>query len=250
MMKKIRAVIIEDEPEAKFMLQVLIEKYCPEVQVIGDASNVKEGVALIQKLLPDLVFLDIEMPGEKGLYLFKYFEEINFEVIFTTAYDQYAINALRLSALDYLLKPIDLEELRASIVQFKKKQNTQQLYESLHQQLSSPSSAAPKRLALPSKNSFVFLEVNNIMYCLADGSYTTFVCNKHKKYLVAKSMKEYASLLEDLGFVRVHRSAIVNLNYVERLIRTRPQSIVMEDGTSIAIARSRSQYLIDRLTQF
>jgi two-component system LytT family response regulator len=113
-MQKIRAVIIEDEPQAREMLTTLVEDYCQEIHIIGSASNVQEGVAAIKKLVPDLVFLDIEMPNEKGLELFKYFDKIDFEVIFTTAYDQYAIDALRLSALDYLLKPIDLKDLRTA----------------------------------------------------------------------------------------------------------------------------------------
>lgn len=246
-MKKIRSIIIEDEPEAKYMLQTLIEKYCPEVQVIGEASTVKEGVDTIKKLLPDLVFLDIEMPGEKGLKLFDYFDEVDFEVIFTTAYNQYAINALRLSALDYLLKPVDLDELRGAINQFKKKQDKQLLYQSLSLQLSTQNNKPPKRLVLPSKNSFIFLDIDQIMYCSADGSYTTFVC-KDKKYLVAKTMKEYADLLEDFGFIRVHRSTIVNLDYVKELIRTRPQHIIMSDGHSIPIAQSRTQFVISKLT--
>lgn len=244
---KTRAVIIEDEPEAKYMLQALIEKYCPEVQIIGEASNVKEGVALIERLLPELVFLDIEMPGERGIHLFQYFDKIDFEVIFTTAYDQYAINAIRLSALDYLLKPIGLEELRGAIERFQEKQNNKQLYRSLYQQLSKPSETVPKRIALPSKNSFLFLDVDEIMYCQADGSYTNFITNEGKKHVVAKPMKDYADLLEELGFIRVHRSAIINLEYVEELIRTRPQSVVMSDGTQITIAQSRKEYLMNKL---
>lgn len=244
---KIRAIIIEDEPEAKYMLQALIEKYCPEVQIIGEASNLKKGVALIEQLLPDLVFLDIEMPGERGIHLFQYFDKIDFEVIFTTAYDQYAINAIRLSALDYLLKPIGLEELQTAIKQFKKKQNNKQLYKSLYQQLSNQSTVIPKRIALPSKNSFLFLDIDEIMYCQADGSYTTFITDEGKKHVVAKPMKDYADLLQDLGFVRVHRSAIINLKYVEELIRTRPQSVVMRNGTQITIAQSRKEYLMNKL---
>lgn len=248
-MTKIRAIIIEDEPEAKYMLQALLEKFCPAVQVMGDASTVKEGVELIKRLVPDLVFLDIEMPGEKGLYLFQYFEQVDFEVIFTTAYDQYAINAIRLSALDYLLKPIGLEELQAALQQFQKKRRNKQLYTSLYEQLGNPTTATPKRIALPSKNSFIFLEVDQIMYGQADGSYTTFVTTQGKKHLVAKPMKEYADLLEGLGFVRAHRSAIINLQYVEELIRTRPQSVIMRDGQALPLAQSRKEHLMSKLME-
>jgi two-component system LytT family response regulator len=246
-MKTIRAIIVEDEPEAKFMLQALIERYCDEVELVGDASNVQEAIKLIRKVKPDLVFLDIEMPEEKGLHLFRYFEEINFEVIFTTAYDQYAINAIRLSALDYLLKPVGLDELRSSISNFKEKKSKEQSTALLYQEMSTMASNRPQRLALPSKNSFIFLNIDDIMYCQADGSYTVFMTQKGKKHLVAKSMKEYADLLEEMGFIRVHRSAIINLKYVEQFIRTRPQKIIMADGTSITIAQSRKQYLMEKL---
>ena len=170
-MRKIRAVIIEDEPKAKVMLKALLEKYCLDVHVIGDASNVKDGVALIKSLLPDLVFLDIEMPEERVINLFKYFDKIDFEVIFTTAYDQYAIEALRLSALDYLLKPVDVDELIAAVEQFKDKQSKELLYQTFYQQMSAPvQSNTPKRLALRSKESFTFLDIPDIMYCIAEGS--------------------------------------------------------------------------------
>lgn len=245
-MEIIRAIIIEDEPEAQAMLQALLEKYCPNVQLLGAASNVQEGVALIKATQPDLVFLDIEMPGEKGLFLFQYFEQVDFEVIFTTAYDEYAINAIRLSALDYLLKPIGLEELQTALQQFQKKRSNQQLHTALYQQLTQQANL-PKRLALPSKNSFVFLEVEQIMYCQADGSYSTFVTCGGKKHLVAKPLKEYADLLENLGFVRVHRSAIINLHYVDELIRTRPQSVVMKDQQRLPLAQSRKDHLMTKL---
>jgi len=245
-MMKIRAIIVEDELAAKSMLSILIERYCPEVQIVGDASTVKEGVELIEQLLPDLVFLDIEMPGEKGLFLFKYFDKIDFEVIFTTAYNEYAINAIRLSALDYLLKPISLEELKISIQEFKKRQNNKQLHHSLFQQLTSPI-PTPKRIVLPFQNSFIFLEVDEIMYCRADGAATLFVTQKGERHTIAKLMKEYADLLESLGFIRVHRSAIINLDYVQEFIRKRPHSVVMKDGVQIAIAQSRKDYLMNKL---
>jgi two-component system LytT family response regulator len=247
-MKKVRSIIIEDEPKSKAMLEALLSKYCPEIELVGTASNVQEGVTMIKKTLPDLVFLDIEMPGEKGINLFQYFENIDFEVIFTTAYDQYMINALRLSALDYLLKPIDLKELRRAIAQFEKKQQKQQRYKSLEQQFSS-SNSSTKRLVLPSKDSFTFLNMDDIMYCLLESSYTTFVTQDGKKHLIAKPIKEYTELLESFGFLRVHRSATVNPLYIKKMTRTRPSSIIMNDGTVIPIARNRREFLIEELTK-
>ncbi|MBL4649167.1 MAG: response regulator transcription factor [Aureispira sp.] len=246
-MKKIRSIIIEDEPKPKAMLKALLSKYCPEIELVGTASNVQEGVSIIKKLLPELIFLDIEMPGEKGINLFQYFEDIDFEVIFTTAYDKYAINALKLSALDYLLKPINLKELRLAIAQFEKKQKQNQRYKLLEQQFSF--SASKKRLVLPSKDNFTFLNMDDIMYCLLESSYTTFVTKESKKYLIAKPIKEYTDLLENFGFLRVHRSAIVNPSYIKKMTRTRPSSIIMNDGTTISVARNRRNFLIEELTK-
>jgi len=246
-MTTIKAIIVEDEPKSKSMLMSLLQKFCPQVTVIGDVDNVRDAVTMIEQTRPDLVFLDIELPDEKGIYLFDYFDEITFEVIFTTAYDQYAINALRLSALDYLLKPINLKELRRSIAQFNKKQEKKLRYRSLQEHLK-PSPTKPKKIVLPSKESFSFINLEDIMYALIESGYITFVDNNKKKHLVAKPFKEYSDLLESFGFVRVHRGAVANPNYIAKVIRTRPSSLVMVDGTSLPIAKSRREYLMETLT--
>jgi len=222
----IKAIIIENEPKPKAMLVALLQKFCPQVELLGDASNLQDGVTLIYQTQPDLVFLDIEMPEEKGTQLFDYFEEINFEVIFTTAYDQYAINALRLSALDYLLKPIDLKELRLSIAQFNKKRQKKALYQSFQQQLNSKQINKVQRIVLPTKESFVFLNLEEVMYIQIESGYTTFIDKHRKKHLVAKPIKDYNDLLEKVGFLRVHRGAIANPHYISKIIRTRPSSLV------------------------
>lgn len=245
-MNKIRTVIIEDEPQAREMLTTLLTDYCDGIQVIGEASNVADGVAVIKKLLPDLVFLDIEMPRERGLNLFNYFENIEFETIFTTAYDQYAIEALRLSALDYLLKPIDLEELRNAIDKYREHQQKKMLDSALRYQMLQQQSTT-KKIVLPSKDSYTFLSIEDIMYCQAENSYTLFVTNNNEKHWVSKPIKNYSSILENVGFVRVHRSAIVNPEYVKKLIRTRPSSVIMQDGTSIGISKLKRDDLIEEL---
>lgn len=247
-MKKIRAIIIEDEPQAREMLETLLLKFCEGVQVIGTCVNVKEGVKMIQKLVPDLVFLDIEMPSEKGLKLFNYFDEIDFEVIFTTAYDQYAIDALKLSALDYLLKPIDLDELRLALRNFREKQYQKNINQALRYQFNIRPNL-PKRIVLPSKQSYTFLELEDIMYCKADGNYTTFVTQDRKTHLVSKPIKEYADLLENFGFLRVHRSSIINPKYVKEMIRLRPIEVVMKDDARITVARNRQDFVVQELTK-
>jgi two-component system LytT family response regulator len=246
-MNKIRTIIIEDEPQAREMLATLLTDYCENIHVIGEASNVTDGVSLIKKLLPDLVFLDIEMPRERGLNLFKYFDKIEFETIFTTAYEQYAIEALRLSALDYLLKPIDLEELRLALQKFRAQQQQKIMDSALRYQLLS-SNQVSKKVVLPSKDSYTFLNIDDIMYCQAENSYTLFVTNTNEKHWVSKPIKDYSATLHNMGFIRVHRSAIVNPKYVKKLIRTRPSSVIMEDGAKIGISKLKRDDLIDQLT--
>ncbi|MCP4438194.1 MAG: response regulator transcription factor [Aureispira sp.] len=248
-MTSIKTIIVEDEPHAKAMLLALLEKFCPQVEVLGSATNVQDAITLIHQTEPDLVFLDIEMPGEKGIQLFDYFEEVDFEVIFTTAYDQYAINALRLSALDYLLKPIDLKELRRAIAKFDKQTQKKSLYESLQHHFDASSPQKHKRIVLPTKESFQFLELKDIMYIQIESSYTIFIDIKQKKHIVSKPFKEYAEALESFGFIRVHRSSIINPNYVSKIIRTRPSSVVMKDGTKLAVSKSRREFLINELTK-
>jgi two-component system LytT family response regulator len=247
-MQKIRAVIIEDEPQAREMLTTLLEDYCKDVYIVGSASNVQEGVVAIKKLVPDLVFLDIEMPKEKGLELFKYFDEIDFEVIFTTAYDQYAIDALRLSALDYLLKPIDLKDLRTALGNFRGKAEQSNRNQALRYQFASEQQTAQsKRIVLPNAEGYVFIEVEDIMYCQAEKSYTAFVMSDGKKQWVSKTIKEYSDLLEGFGFVRVHRSSLINPKYIAKLIKTRPSAIVMKDGENITISKTRRDDILEEL---
>lgn len=247
-MQKIRAIIVEDEPQAREMLTTLLEDYCQEVHIIGSASNVQEAVVAIKKLVPDLVFLDIEMPNEKGLELFKYFDEIDFEVIFTTAYDQYAINALRLSALDYLLKPIDLKELRTALNSFREKKHQAYINQALRYQFAAEQqSVQSKRIILPCGEGYTFVEVDEIMYCQAEKSYTSFVMDNGKKHWVSKTIKEYSDLLEGFGFLRVHRSSLINPKFVTKLIKTRPSSIIMKNGENITISKNRRDELLEDL---
>lgn len=247
-MSKIRAVIIEDELQACQMLTTLLEEYCTDVHIIGTAQTVAEGVACINKVHPDLVFLDIELPNEKGLALFKYFEKTDFQVIFTTAYDHYAIKALRLSALDYLLKPIDLKELRHALANFRLKQQEDNLQQALQYQLAAQQHRQrPQRMVLPSGEGYVFVEIEDIMYCQAEKSYTSFTIADGQTYWTSKTIKEYTDLLESFGFLRVHRSSLINPSFVAKLIKSRPSYIIMKDGTQINISKAKRDRLMQEL---
>lgn len=243
----IRIVLVEDEDNARASLRRMLEKFCEGVEVVGEAANVKEGVALIQELEPDLVFLDIEMPEESGLVLFTYFERPSFRVVFTTAYGEYAIKAIRMAALDYLLKPIDLTELRGAVeryrllgAQAKQLPQTQEAIQNVQQHLS----GTGRKIAIANQESYEFIDIDDIIRCEAEGSYTLLVIKGRKdKILVSRNLKEHTHLLEGFGFLRVHRSHLINKRYIKSLIRTKTPTLVMQDDAHIPVISDRKDDL-------
>ncbi len=241
----IRSIIVEDEEKGRIFLRNILHRFCEGIEVIAEAASVAEGVQLIRETKPDLVFLDIEMPGENGLHLFYHFEEINFEVIFTTAYSQYAIKALRMAALDYLLKPIDLQELKLAIDRFREKH--QYKNQQLHF-LKNQMSTGFEKLALPVQDGLELVEIKHIVRIEASGSYSRFSIYQAEKLLVAKTLREYDEILEDHeDFLRVHRSHIINRQYVQRVIKTKAPTLVMHDGYEITGSVAKRDYIFKSL---
>jgi two-component system LytT family response regulator len=242
----IRSIIVEDEEKGRIFLRNLLTRFCKGVEIIGEATNVAEAVELINKEQPDLVFLDIEMPEENGLHLFYYFEEVNFEVIFTTAYSQYAIKALRMAALDYLLKPIDLQELKLSIERFyeKNKNNNNQQIQLLKNQLNNKF----EKLALPVQDGLELINIDQIIRIEASGSYSQFYINEQGSLLVARTLREYDEILEDHpDFIRVHRSHLINRQYVQRVIKTKAPTLIMQDGGHINVSVAKKELIFKSL---
>lgn len=241
----IRSIIVEDEEKGRIFLRKLLERFCEGVEVVGEAENVVDAVELIKKEQPNLVFLDIELPKESGLHLFYHFDEINFEVIFTTAYSQYAIKALRMAALDYLLKPIDLQELKTAINRFQNQahkssnQQIQLLKEQMHQF---------KKLALPIQEGLALIEIDQIMRIEANGSYSEFSITEQPSLLVARNLKEYEEILANHpDFIRVHRSHLINRQYVEKVIKAKAPTLIMQDGQHITVSASRKDLIMQAL---
>lgn len=244
----IKAVIIDDEPYCCEIVAAMLESDCSEINITSICKNAVEGLAAIKQHSPDLVFLDVEMPKMNGFEMLEQLPAVNFHLIFTTSYDQYALKAIRFSAIDYLLKPIDREELKKAVQKVKDRNQVplpQQL-EMLMQKIRQPSSPVNK-IALPTMEGLQMIPVENIISCKSADNYTTLQLNGKKKTLVTRSLKEMEEILELHSFIRVHRYYIVNLNEIEKYIKGEGGYLVMSDGTSIDVAKNKKEVLLKKL---
>lgn len=247
----INAIIIDDERHSCDALKMLLGKCCQQVHVAAIGYSGEEGIKRITELKPQLVFLDIEMPHMNGFQMLEQLPKIDFEIIFTTSYDQYAITAFKFSALDYLLKPVDREELEKAVQRVIKKINppvSQQL-EILLQKINQPAITV-QRIALPTMQGLEFIPVESIIHCSSNNNYTEFFLTDKKKLLVSRTLKEVEDMLADHSFLRVHNSYIVNLNAVTRYIRGEGGYLVMTDGSTIDVSRSRKEMLMQKLQPY
>ncbi len=247
----LRALIIDDEPRSREFLKNLLGEYCAQVHIVGAAASVEEAVKLIQQLQPNLVFLDIEMQSGTGFDVLQQVEQHQFHVIFTTAYDHYAIQAIRFSAADYLLKPIDLEELQAAVRKVEEKivsntsqQTMQLLLKNLRQAKSDDFS-----IALSTSEGIEFVPLHQIIRLEASGPYTSFFLKEGKKIIVSRNLKEYELMLGEYYFFRVHNSHIINLKEVKKMIRTDGGYVVMNDESTIAISPRKKDDLMQLLAR-
>jgi two-component system, LytTR family, response regulator len=240
----IKALIIDDEGKAVNLLKMTIENNFPGKFVVETSLDPEEGLAKIQSFKPDLLFLDIEMPLLSGFDLLAATPEIDFKVIFTTAYDQYAIRAIRYNALDYLLKPINPKELGEAISRFlKQKDENKEVY---GQQLENLFSNKEKNLAITTYDGVIFLEIDKIIRCEADLNYTKFILTDNKHFLSSKTLKEYEDLLAiHANFMRVHRSHLVNLDYILKF--KNEGFLVLKDNSMIPISRRRKEEVMKKL---
>ncbi|MDQ3190734.1 MAG: LytTR family DNA-binding domain-containing protein, partial [Bacteroidota bacterium] len=234
----ITSIIVDDEAKAREGLRKLLDKYCPEVSVIGMASSVDEAVTLISARQPELVFLDIEMPNGNGFTLFERVKTLNFEIIFTTAYEEYAIKAFRTAAIDYLTKPIDFRHLQEAVLRFKSKQKVQ-LKQQQIQLLIENISNNPKefnKIALPAMDGYTFVKIAEIVNLEAEGNYTNVFMLNNEKLLVSKTMKWFGELLPQETFYRCHKSHIVNLNLIKKFTKADGNQLLLENGRIIDVS--------------
>lgn len=244
----IKAIVVDDEPYCCETLAILLKEYCPEVEITGVYNNGKDALTPIREQAPDLIFLDVEMPQMNGFEMLEQLSPVNFEIIFTTSYDQYALKAIRFSAIDYLLKPVDQDELVKAVqkvVQRSQKPIAQQV-EILMQKLKYPAKPISK-IALPTMDGLQMIPIDTVISCEADSNYTIILLKNQKKIIVSCTLKEIEEILTDHSFARVHRSYLVNLNEVDKYVKGEGGYVIMSDGSMIDVSRSRKELLMKKL---
>ena len=247
----IKAVIVDDELNCVEMLEWLIKTYCPVVNVVAMCTSGEKGIEAIMKHRPDVVFLDIEMPKMNGFDMLEKFDSLFFDVVFTTAYNKFAIKAFRYSALNYLLKPVDPEDLQSTIKKLEEKKSSvgkEQLNLLLENMKNL--SAPVQRIALSTGDGLIFVNTADIMYCQAESNYTNVVMAKGNKVLIAKTLKDIDETLSGKDFFRVHNSYLVNINHIKKFVRGDGGYILMNDDTHITIARSKREEFFDMFSKF
>lgn len=247
----IRAILIDDETDAREALRIEIEKYCPEVALLGVYQSPEEGLAAIQVLQPDLVFLDVQMPQMSGFDLLQQLTPLSFEVIFVTAHDQYAIKAIRFSALDYLLKPVDVDDLIHAVDKAQKRlqqKNSASQYQSV---LNNIQYRARKieRLAVPTLEGIEFFETDDIIYCQADGNYTRLFLKDSPSKLISKNLKDFENLLTASGFCRVHHSSLINMKHIRKYVKGEGGYVILTNDYHVDISRRKKEEFLSLLNR-
>ena len=245
-MTQLTAVIIDDEEKSRQTLRQMLTLFTENIQIIGEAHNVKSGAELLSLISPDIVFLDIHMPDGNGFDLLKKLKKRNFHLIFTTAYDRYAIKAFKFNALDYLLKPIDASELKMAVNKAAKisKPNVDSV-DNLLNNLSQKTEE--QKIVLSTAEGMHIIRVKNIIRCQADDYYTNFFLNDGRRIMISKTLKDNEELLKDYDFIRPHRSHLINLAYVKKYVKSDGGYIVLSEGTKIPVSRRKKDVVINYL---
>lgn len=248
---KYKALIVEDEIRSRVFLQNLVEEYCPGLTVAGTAGNVEEAVALINSSSPDIVFMDIEMQTGTGFDVLEQVKAHDFHVIFTTAYDHYAIKAIKFSAVDYLLKPINVDELQQAVAKATEELDRQAENHTIELLIKNFRRQAGEdfSIGLSTAEGVEFVQLTTIIRLEANGPYTTFYMKDNQKIMVSKNLKEYEMLLTEHGFFRVHNSHMINLKEVKKMIKTDGGYAVMNDSSMIAISPKKKEEFLQLMGQ-
>lgn len=241
----IKAIIIDDKPASIELLRWLIEEHCKEIGQLKWATSAQEAIPMIRSFEPDIVFLDIQMPKQSGFDLLSTIGKWDFEVIFTTAYNEYAIQAIRYSALDYLLKPIDVNELLKAIERFKVKRIYAPAGEDLYRNFIQNISNREKKLALPGVTDIHYVKLENIIRLQAERNYTRFFFDDKSDFVSAKTLKDYEEMLPETDFIRVHRSHLINVRFIKQY--DRDGFLVLNDGSKMEVARRKKEQVLSFL---
>jgi two-component system LytT family response regulator len=250
----IRVVLVDDEPQSCKSLAIKLKAIAEDIEIIGSFHHPDRAISGIRKMKPTVVFLDIEMPGMNGFQLLEKMEEFDFEVIFVTAYNEYMLNALRISALDYLLKPVDTEELKNALERLRNKISMQKNAQHTREQLellgdTLKEQHAPKRLALATLQGIVFLKINEIIRVEALSNYSTFYLISKQKIMISKTLKEFESVLTTQNFFRVNRSCLVNTDYIVKYKNEDGGILELQDGSEVSVGPHRKNELVELLSR-
>jgi len=248
MSEKLRAVIVEDEQASRETLTAYLEKYCPDVELLGEADSVKTGLEIIKLHKPDVVFLDIEMPYGNAFDLLEQIHDVDFEVVFVTAYSNYAIKALNLSASYYILKPISIDELIAAVEKIKASRDKEEV--SIHskilldniQEVNKPN----HKIVLPLLNGFEVVHVRDIIRCQANDNFTEFHLKDGSKKLISRTLKFYEEMLKDFDFIRIHKSHLINFQYVIKYLKGKGGQVEMSDGSTVDVSVNRKAEFLEK----
>lgn len=242
----IRSVIVEDERKGREFLRELLERYCPQIELVGEADSVTAAVQLIDAQKPELVFLDVEMPVNNGFRLFDMVPKVDFDVIFVTAFDQYAVKAFEYSAIDYLLKPIRVSKLKQAVDKVSSKlesgsraKRVETLQENRREDF--------QKIVLPSQGGYQFVRLEDIVRCEADSNYTNFHLTNGRRLLVSKTLKHVEELLGDKDFFRIHQSHLINLRHVRSYLKGRSGQVEMDDGSVLDVSVRRKAALLEKI---
>ncbi len=236
----LKAIILEDEEDNRQLLSGFLRDYCPQISLLAAVDSVQKSFNAINTYHPDVVFMDIQLNGETCFDLLEKFDEVKFEIIFTTAYDSYMLKAIKLSAIDYLLKPINVDELKTAIEKAEKKRMQLMMNKNLEVLMNNfRNNLQDHQIAISSSDGFVFVRVSNIIYLRAEGAYTYFILKHNEKIITSKNIQEYEELLNDHKFFRIHKSFIVNMAEVVKYVRGDGGYVIMSDKTHIDVSRRR-----------
>ena len=245
----LKAIIIDDEARSRKALQIALNDYCPSVQIAAIAETPENGIEAIIKHKPDIVFLDVQMPGMSGFDLLSHFPEIDFDIVFITAHDHYAIKAIRFSALDYLLKPIQIDELMAAVKKAEERKNrkhTNWQYKSLYENVRSNSNASGS-VAVPTGDGLLFIKTQNIIRCEAEGNYVVIYQSGKEKMLITKTLGDMESMLDAKEFFRIHNSHLVNLSHIKKYVKGDGGYVIMSDNSTVDVARRKKEEFMHML---
>jgi len=247
---KLNAVIVDDDPFCIFHLQDLISKCARDINIVASCENGEDGLAQISKYTPDLVFLDVEMPGMNGFEMLRKLPAKKFEIIFTTSHDHYAIRAIRFAALDYLMKPIDATSLQEAISRLKEKRETSEISTSQLEIINHHKEKKLDNLAVPTMEGLLFIGLNDIIRCEAEDKYTKIFLADKKMILSSRTLGDFESLLDVYGFFRIHKSYLINLKHLKKYLRGEGGQVVMTDGSTLDVSRRKKDELLEKVSQF